>query len=279
MIFSTHTTSARSDVSRPSGWSPSEWSEADTRMITVDDEDMLSSTSIQAAGKVLEQWLSDGQHDHDQRSPDQDFDFEDPYVPVTPCDSSASSAEHDDTADDIASLMEVDEQIGENLLGDEVFGGPCGGLEGEYLHLVCSFSAGSIEDSTFSATMSSLSALNVVGDMSEEDRRFLAPLLEDTSTSLMDYDAGFVLTGEEIPNLPSPAPIIDQARYQEIMKKLEASMKRSQETRKSLIMKTCKTEEYNRTSSVTGVLSSIESSTKQLQEYLQNVQQNHRTPV
>lgn len=274
MNFSTTQTS----VSHPSEWAPSEWAEADTQMITGDDEEMFSSTSVQAASKVLEQWLSDGQHEPNSRLQDHNniIDYDVLYVaPVTPCDSSASSGEqdNDDATDadaDLASLMEVDEQIGENLLGDEVFGGSCGVIEGEmHLHLDCSLPA-------FSASMNSFTALNVIDDLSEDDRRFLAPLLEDTTaTTTMDYDAGYVMTddGFSFPSQSSPAPILSQERYQDIIQKLEASMKRSQETRKSLTMTTPKMEEYRRKSSVTGVLSSIESSSRQLQTFLQSVQQ------
>jgi hypothetical protein len=270
MYFSTQPSNIRNDVSHPSEWAPSEWAEADTQMITGDDEEMFSSTSVQAASKVLEQWLSDGQHEPNQRLQDHHIDYDVPYVPVTPCDSSASSAEHDhdDATADLASLMEVDEQIGENLLGDDVFGGSCGVIEGEILHLDCSLPA-------FSATMNSFSALNVIDDLSEDDRRFLAPLLEDSNTTTMDYDAGYVMTDEgfSYPSTLSPSPILNQERYQDIIEKLEASMKRSQETRKSLTMKTPKMEEYRRMGSVTGVISSIESSSRQLQTFLQTVQQ------
>ena len=268
------------DIAHPSEWAPSEWAESDTHMITGDDEELLSSTSIQAASKVLEQWLSDGQHEPHQR-------FQDPHEhgipcnPITPCDSSASSAEQNDGEENLASLMEVDEQIGENLLGHEVFGGGCGITGGENLHLGCAWPMGDISESEFSATMNSFSALNVIDHISEEDRRFLAPLLEDSTTTTMDYDSGYVNTDEGMLNSTStsPSPILNQERYQEIIKKLEASMKRSQESRKALCMKTPKTKEYTRRGSVTGVLSSIESSSKQLQSFLQAVQQMQRTTV
>jgi len=271
----------RSDVSHPLEWSPSEWADSDTHMIVGDDdEELLSQTNIQAARKVLEQWLSDGQHEPNQRIQDDRIDYEVPYNPITPCDSSASSSEKDDSSADLVSLMEVDEQIGNNLLGDEVFGSGYGVSAGEHLHLGCSLPAGTIEESTIS-TMNSFASINVIEGMSEEDRRFLAPLLEDSSTTTMDYDAGYVVTdeGSPYPSPSPPSPILNQERYQEIFKKLEASMKRSQETRKSLTMKTPKTKKYTRRDSVTGVLSSIENSSRQLQTYLQTVQQMQRTTV
>jgi len=279
MNFSVETSNTNSDMSNPLEWAPSEWAEADTQMMVVDDDELLSPTSVQAASKVLEQWLSDGQHEPNQRIEENRFDFEAPYNVISPCDSKASLSEHgDDGATDLVSLMEVDKQIGNNLLGDEVFGGGSGG---EQLHLGCSLPNATIEESTFSATMNSFSALNVMDDMSEEDRRFLAPLLEDSTTTTMDYDAGYVVTdeGSPYPSPSSPSPILNQERYQEILKKLEASMKRSQETRKSLTMKTPKMKKYTRRDSVTGVLSSIESSSRQLQTFLQTVQQMRRTTV
>ncbi len=254
MNFSASESIVSNPVSHPSDWAPSEWAEADTQMITDDDEGLLSLTSVQAASKVLEQWLSDGQHEPHHRFQDTTMDYHGSYNPITPCDSSASSAGDSNT--DLASLMEVDEQIGENLLGDEVFGG----VSGEHLNLGCSLP--NIEDTTL---MYSFAA-----ELSEEDRRFLAPLLEDTSTTTMDYDAGYVVTDV-------PSPIMNQERYQEIIKKLEASMKRSQESRKSLYMKTPKMKEYTRKGTVTGVLSSIESSSRQIHAFLKAVQQIKRT--
>mmetsp|Transcript_4350 Transcript_4350/g.12510 ORF Transcript_4350/g.12510 Transcript_4350/m.12510 type:complete len:273 (-) Transcript_4350:5161-5979(-) len=257
------------DPCHPSEWAPSEWTETESQLIPGDnDEEMLCASSFQAAGKVLEQWLSDGQHEPHQRSEDDASHL----VAVIPCDSSASSAEHDE---DLASLMEVDEQIGENLLGDEVFGGGCMS-DGA---LGCSLSAVSLEYPTL---MNSFSALHMVDDMSEEDRRFLAPLLEDSSTTAMDYDAGYIVTDDEsfqhqkFSSSSQPSPITDHERYQEIMRKLEDSMKRSQETRRSLRMKTPKTKKYKRRKSVMGVLSSIENSSRQLQTFWQSVQ---RSPV
>ena len=68
-------------------------------------------------------------------------------------------------------------------------------------------------------------------DIDEDDRCFLLPLLEDIiSMTTMDYDVGYVVTEEQ--DRPSPpAPIMDQERYtyQEILKKLETSMKRYQD--------------------------------------------------
>ncbi|CAB9496205.1 expressed unknown protein [Seminavis robusta] len=56
------------------------------------------------------------------------------------------------------------------------------------------------------------------------------------------------------------------------LRKLSESMKRSHETRKSLVMTSPKTERYARSNSVTGVISSIEKSSEQIQAYLMCLQ-------
>ena len=164
----------------------------DTELINDDEE--LSATSNEEASKVLEQWQAD-----------QDEDLE---------------------------IMEVDEQIGSNLLGDDLFGGPCASPTGPLEELV-------------------------LMNLDDDDDRFLAPLLDEMTPS---------------PGLPGSLPF--EARYQDNLKKLEESMRRSQETRKSLTMKTTKTEKYERTHSVSGVLTSIEMSSRQLQGYLTNIQRS-----
>lgn len=268
-----HTTSTyRNDLSYPSAWDPSEWTETNNTQMMIggdEDEEMFSSNHQTTTRKVLEQWLSDDGQQVEHSS--QQFYRVDQDITVTPCDTSASSAEHDDA--DLTSLMEVDEQIGENLLGAEVFGGQ--------LHLDC-VAAFPIENCL-------LNSQSIVESMSEDDRQFFAPLLEDTyTTTTMDYDAGFIVTDddESLPSRsssrsPNEAANNREHNYQEIMKKLASSMKRSQETRKCLTMNTPKTEKYNRSSSVNGVLSSIETSSRQIQALLQTVQQmqHQRSPV
>ena len=59
-------------------------------------------------------------------------------------------------------------------------------------------------------------------------------------------------------------------RYKVMLLKLSESMKRSQQTRMSLKMKTPKTKDYERRKSVSGVLSSIEKSTQQLQQLVKH---------
>ena len=159
------------------------------------NDEELSATSNEEASKVLEQWQAD-----------QDEDLE---------------------------IMEVDEQIGSNLLGDDIFGAPCASPTGPLEELV-------------------------LMTIDEDDDRFFAPLLDDMAS----------------PSCNPPSSLPFEARYQATLKKLQESMQRSQETRKSLTMKTPKTEKYERTHSVSGVINSIEASSRQLQTYLKHIQRN-----
>ena len=162
------------------------------------NDEELSATSNEEASKVLEQWQAD-----------QDQDLE---------------------------IMEVDEQIGSNLLGDDIFGAPCLSPTGPLEELV-------------------------LMTVDEDDDRFFAPVLDSA-------DEAAVLSSKSTSSLPF------DARYHATLKKLQESMKRSQETRKSLTMKTSKTEQYARIKSVCGVLSSIETSSHQVQNYLKTIQRH-----
>jgi hypothetical protein len=157
----------------------------------------LSATSNEEASKVLEQWQTD------------------------------------DDEDENLKLMEVDAQIGSNLLGDDMFG-----------EILCVSPTGPLEE------------LALVAVDEEVDRLFL-PLTEPpdkTTTTAPAFEEACI----------SSLPF--EERYQATLKKLQESMNRSQETRKSLTMKTCKTEKYTRIQSVSQVLSSILSSSRQLQD-------------
>lgn len=158
----------------------------------ISDEE-FSATSHEEAGKVFEQWQTDNPDDLD--------------------------------------IMEVDEQLGPNLLGDDIFHDPCMSPTGPLEELI-------------------------LIDFDDEDLdRFSLSFLEDDQN-----DATISLPFDE--------------RYKDTLTKLAESMKRSQETRKSLQMKTPKTKDYTRTKSVSGVLSSIEKSSQQLQVYLKSIRQS-----
>lgn len=107
-------------------------------------------------------------------------------------------------------------------------------------------------------------------------RLFLEEALADTLAAAVhqgdDDDDSYFAThsdmssGSPSAGLTSFLPL--EQRYQASLDKLAASMKKSQETRKSLRMQTAETAEYTRWGSVSGTLSSIEKSTQQLQTYL-----------
>ena len=129
-------------------------------------------------------------------------------------------------------IMEVDEQIGSNGL-----------LSEDIFGAPCVSPTGPLEE---------LVLMNV----DDDDERFFTPLLDP----------------DEAAATKATSSLPFDERYQATLKKLQESMKRSQETRKSLTMKTKKTEEYDRVKSVRGVLSSIEMSSTQVQSYLKTIQ-------
>eukprot|EP00522_Entomoneis_paludosa_P017552 CAMPEP_0172456162 /NCGR_PEP_ID=MMETSP1065-20121228/14234_1 /TAXON_ID=265537 /ORGANISM="Amphiprora paludosa, Strain CCMP125" /LENGTH=183 /DNA_ID=CAMNT_0013208867 /DNA_START=48 /DNA_END=599 /DNA_ORIENTATION=- len=73
---------------------------------------------------------------------------------------------------------------------------------------------------------------------------------------------------EDLQSVDDTSSLSFQQRYEATLQKLAESMKRSQETRKSLVMKTKQMEHYARSPLVTGVVESIETSSRQLQVYL-----------
>jgi len=100
------------------------------------------------------------------------------------------------------------------------------------------------------------------------------PLEELMTMELDDDDAPFLDFFEDCPpttiTLDSTSSLPFDERYKATLSKLQESMRRSQETRKSLKIKTTKTQDYE-TRNLSGVLSSIERSTEQLQDYLQSL--------
>lgn len=169
---------------------PTEWDSCPESII-LEDVETISKNSQEEAHAVFEQWCSDDQRYHAN-----------------------------------IDMMEVDDQVGADLLGDDMFHddptmSPTGPLE-EFA---------SIDD----------------GDVD----RFSLSLFSDS--------------GDETISLPF------KERYNATLIKLSESMKRSQETRRSLSMTTDETAKYQRSKSVSGVLSSIEKSSQQLNVYLKNI--------
>lgn len=183
---------------------PTEW-ESSAEMM---DDEELSATSHEEAGKVFELWQTD-------------------------CEE--------------LDIMEVDEQLGSNLLGDDIFYDPCVSPTGPLEELVLL----NFDEADFDRF-----SLSFLGDDDDDD---------DSRNNHQHHDGGGAMT--TISSLP-----FDE-RYKATLSKLAESMRRSQETRKSLQMKTHKTEDYQRTKSVSGVLSSIEMSSQQLQVYLKSIRQ------
>lgn len=177
--------------------------EEDTVMMI--DEDFASTSSYEEANIMFEHW--------------QNTDFDD------------------------LDVMEVDEQIGSNLLfsEDEIF-----------VSDPCVSPTGPLEELTMLK-------------FDEED-------LDRFSLAFLDFtDESPPSTIDEVVNDTIQVPF--EERYKMTMTKLAESMKRSQETRKSLQMRTPKTKDYQRSNSVTGVISSIEMSSQQLQVYLKSIRQ------
>lgn len=92
---------------------------------------------------------------------------------------------------------------------------------------------------------------------------FLDPLLNVDTT---DHD----LYSDESSTASIGLPL--EERYKATLEKLQASMTRSQETRNCLTMKTATTESYERVGSVKEILSSIATSSGQVQKYVTTIQ-------
>ena len=225
----------------------------------------VSATSHQEASQVLEEW----KRDHELMMQDTMMMISSigTVVAKPALGERGSNTVSDDSCDesntapeDMAILMEVDEEIGSNFMKDDVFGGggpccvpcvpsPCGPVD--------EFHACFPQPTYYYRY-----------DYDDSDERSLAPFLDEEGQDAVVMALDSVLEGESI----SSEPNCDPEQYRKLLEKLVESMKKSEETRKSLTMKTPKTEKYGRSKTVTGVLTSIEKSSKQLQNYLKTVQ-------
>lgn len=134
----------------------------------------------------------------------------------------------DDQSDDNPDIMMIDSEIGSRFLDAELFGAPCDSPIGPLEEFLL---------------------------LDKEDQQhFFAPFLPDEDMSQVDLIDDVGMSFEE--------------RYKATLKKLAFSMKRSQETRKCLTMKTDKTEKYDRLGSVNMILSSVATSSDQIQNYV-----------
>ena len=131
-------------------------------------------------------------------------------------------------------IMDVDLQTGPSFLNTEVIFDPVNS---------CSSPVGPIEE------------LILVG-LEEMAENFFLPATDDTSWS----------TGSS-----NTLPVLGH-QYKASLQKLSDSMKRSQKTRMSLTLKTPMTAKYERSMSVSGVVSNTEESSSQLRAYRVSIQ-------
>lgn len=154
----------------------------------------------------------------------------------------AAETDDDNSSDrmDMDDLLEIDRQIGSRFLDAELFGGapcesPIGPVE-EFLQLE-----------------------------RDDHQQFLAPFLPDEFMSDDEDD-------DEMKEEADTVGLSFEERYKATLQKLAFSMKKSQESRKSLTMQTTKTEKYDRLASVKKILSSVASSSDQVQNYVTSLQ-------
>jgi hypothetical protein len=155
-------------------------------------------------------------------------DEEEDFAGWTSNEKTSDTMKVDDDAMDV-DILEIDRQIGSRLLDAEVFGGA-----------PCESPIGPIEE-----------LLRVVEFDKEDQRLFLSPFFDDDSHMTTDDEDNSSLPFEE--------------QYKATLKKLALTMKKSQETRKSLTMKTAKTEAYDRLTNIEKILSSVAKSANQVQ--------------
>lgn len=113
------------------------------------------------------------------------------------------------------------------------------------------------------------------GPFEELDMNTPLMLLLDTVGTSDDYNTDMMMTDEDDGNNKDDASIIAmpfERRYKATLEKLAESMKRSQETRNCLTMKTIRTESYGRLESVKEIVSAIATSSNQVQSYVTSIQ-------
>jgi hypothetical protein len=153
----------------------------------------------------------------------QDVIMHDEELSASSLEEATTLFEHWQTEDEEVRLMEIDMQLGPNLLDDAIFNSTC-----------CNSPIGPIEE--------------LVGLEEEDAENFWT---DDSSGGANSLEFS--------------------EQYKTTLRKLAESMKKTHESRKSLMIKTPKTEKYERSTSVSGVISSIEKSSEQLQAYLDNI--------
>lgn len=160
------------------------------------------------------------------------------------------AASDDDDRMSTDDLLEIDRQIGSRFLDAELFGAESGPY--------CESPIGPVEE------------LLIQFDKNEH-HQFLAPFLMSESDA---EDADAMMMDDEEEDEPDTVGLSFEERYKATLQKLAFSMKKSQETRKSLTMKTTKTEQYDRLASVKKILTSVATSSDQVQSYVTSIQRH-----
>jgi hypothetical protein len=100
------------------------------------------------------------------------------------------------------------------------------------------------------------------------DDQFALSLLEGDETASVDDSATTTSQQRDDRTTNNKKDPLFEERYKVMLDRLAESMRRSQETRKSLTIHTTKTKDYERRKSLSGVLSSVEKSTSAIQALL-----------
>jgi hypothetical protein len=134
-------------------------------------------------------------------------------------------------------ILEIDRQIGARFLDIDLFG-----------EAPCESPLGPVEE---------------LFQFEREDnhQQFLVPFLPDDFMTDEEEDSDNLEVGQTV-------GVSFEERYKATLQKLAFSMKKSQETRKSLTMHTTKTEKYDRLTTVKKIISSVATSSDQVQNYV-----------
>jgi hypothetical protein len=158
-------------------------------------------------------------------------------------DSNSDRMEMDD-------ILEIDRQIGSRFLDADLFGGA-----------LCDSPIGPMEE------LFQFERQDVDDDRHHHHHLFFAPFLPDDFMTDDEEDSDSIIAKEQEEAIDTIGLSFEE-RYKATLQKLAFSMKKSQETRKSLTMQTAKTEKYDRLATVKKILSCVATSSDQVQNYV-----------
>jgi hypothetical protein len=237
---------------------PTDWDQDCSELYHGDEEFSAASTEV---SMIYEQFQMEEEDNEDLRAAD-------------PANSSSCLTTMMDVDDD-DDYVDPEQILGvSNLLlldDDEIFHDPClppvnGGME--YLESI------SIDDRFSLSLLEEEIEGELLQQLEIEDEQPQPPQGKDdpgATTSLLLSSSTTTTSGnKEGPPLPPVVVLEQQERYKIMLDRLAESMRRSQETRKSLTIHTIRTQDLyqERRKSLTGVLSSVEKSTSAIQERL-----------